>query len=337
MTRRRRAPRRHGRGRRQDAQRGADPAEVLDREARALAAGRAPEEAADAAERRVAALRRSDRRHPGVPSRHLPVGGRPRSALRARASKPMSRSGSSAAAAGQSADVAGANGLRFAANYHVSPATILEAVEGYRAAFRPSPELEKPYIAVSADVVVAEDEDRAHDLAVGYGAWVLSIRDSSGAHPVSDPGGGSGARLVRRGAGDGGRSDRDPVRRDRRAGRRSAASGWRMPPTLTSWSSRPSPTTTPTGFVPTSCSPRSGPAGQPRSAGPAAARITRRCRPDNTSEDSATGAPSPPASPCSPPERQPRRGGQLGRCLARTSPDRIPADDGGRASRHRRG
>ena len=88
---------------------------------------------------------------------------------------------------GQSADVAGSNSLRFAANYHISPATILEAVEGYRAAFRPSQELEKPYIAVSADVVVAEDEDRAHDLAVGYGAWVLSIRDSSGAIPYPTP------------------------------------------------------------------------------------------------------------------------------------------------------
>ena len=32
----------------------------------------------------------------------------------------------------------GRAGLRFAANYHVSPATVLEAVEGYRAAFRPS-------------------------------------------------------------------------------------------------------------------------------------------------------------------------------------------------------
>jgi luciferase family oxidoreductase group 1 len=88
---------------------------------------------------------------------------------------------------GQSADVAGSNALRFAANYHISPATILEAVEGYRAAFRPSAELEKPYIAVSADVVVAPDEDRARDLAAGYGAWVLSIRDASGAIPYPTP------------------------------------------------------------------------------------------------------------------------------------------------------
>ena len=42
---------------------------------------------------------------------------------------------------GESAQVAGRNGLRFAANYHVSPATVLEAADGYRAAFQPSAEL----------------------------------------------------------------------------------------------------------------------------------------------------------------------------------------------------
>src|SRR3984885_1700439 len=53
---------------------------------------------------------------------------------------------------GESAEVAGANGLRFAANYHVSPATVLEAADGYRAAFRPSADLDRPYVSVSADV-----------------------------------------------------------------------------------------------------------------------------------------------------------------------------------------
>ena len=37
---------------------------------------------------------------------------------------------------GESAQVAGERGLPFAANYHVSPSSVLEAVEGYRAAFR---------------------------------------------------------------------------------------------------------------------------------------------------------------------------------------------------------
>ncbi|WP_316755813.1 LLM class flavin-dependent oxidoreductase [Streptomyces herbicida] len=88
---------------------------------------------------------------------------------------------------GQSAEVAGRNGLRFAANYHVSPATVLEAAEGYRAAFQPSDVLDKPYVSVSADVVVAEDDEAARDLATGYGLWVRSIRTAEGAIQFPTP------------------------------------------------------------------------------------------------------------------------------------------------------
>jgi alkanesulfonate monooxygenase SsuD/methylene tetrahydromethanopterin reductase-like flavin-dependent oxidoreductase (luciferase family) len=88
---------------------------------------------------------------------------------------------------GQSAQVAGANGLRFAANYHVSPATVLEAAEGYRAAFRPVAELSRPHVAVSADVVVAPDEATARELASGYGLWVRSIRSGEGAIAFPEP------------------------------------------------------------------------------------------------------------------------------------------------------
>ena len=89
---------------------------------------------------------------------------------------------------GESAEVAGANGLRFAANYHVSPATVIEAVAGYRAAFRPSAGLDRPYVSVSADVVAAADEDAARELAAGYGAWVRSIRAGEGAIQFPAPG-----------------------------------------------------------------------------------------------------------------------------------------------------
>jgi alkanesulfonate monooxygenase SsuD/methylene tetrahydromethanopterin reductase-like flavin-dependent oxidoreductase (luciferase family) len=88
---------------------------------------------------------------------------------------------------GESAQLAGERGLRFAANYHVSPATVLEAVEGYRAAFRPSGELSEPYASVSADVVVAADEPTARELAAGYGPWVLSIRTGAGAIAFPTP------------------------------------------------------------------------------------------------------------------------------------------------------
>lgn len=89
--------------------------------------------------------------------------------------------------AGISAQVAGSNGLRFAANYHVSPATVLEAAEGYRAAFKPSAELDRPYVTVSADVVVAEDEATARERATGYGLWVRSIRSGDGAIQFPTP------------------------------------------------------------------------------------------------------------------------------------------------------
>jgi luciferase family oxidoreductase group 1 len=88
---------------------------------------------------------------------------------------------------GQSADVAGRNGLRFAANYHVSPGTVLEAADGYRAAFQPSDVLDKPYVSVSADVVVGPDEATARELATGYALWVRSIRSAEGAIEFPTP------------------------------------------------------------------------------------------------------------------------------------------------------
>jgi alkanesulfonate monooxygenase SsuD/methylene tetrahydromethanopterin reductase-like flavin-dependent oxidoreductase (luciferase family) len=88
---------------------------------------------------------------------------------------------------GESAEVAGHKGLRFAANYHVSPATVLEATNGYRAAFRPSAVLDRPYVSVSADVVVADTEAAARELATGYGLWVRSIRTAEGAIQFPTP------------------------------------------------------------------------------------------------------------------------------------------------------
>jgi alkanesulfonate monooxygenase SsuD/methylene tetrahydromethanopterin reductase-like flavin-dependent oxidoreductase (luciferase family) len=69
----------------------------------------------------------------------------------------------------------------------VSPATVLEAVDGYRAAFKPSGELERPHVSVSADVVVADTEAAARELAAGFGTWVRSIRTAEGAIPFPTP------------------------------------------------------------------------------------------------------------------------------------------------------
>jgi alkanesulfonate monooxygenase SsuD/methylene tetrahydromethanopterin reductase-like flavin-dependent oxidoreductase (luciferase family) len=88
---------------------------------------------------------------------------------------------------GESAEVAGERGLPFAANYHVSPGTVLEAVEGYRRAFKPSAALAEPRVLVSADAVVAPDDETARRLAAGYGPWVRSIRSGEGAIPFPTP------------------------------------------------------------------------------------------------------------------------------------------------------
>lgn len=88
---------------------------------------------------------------------------------------------------GESAKVAGAHGLPFVASYHITPATALDAIDVYRAAFRPSARLSAPYVVVSADVVVADDSATAHRLAASYGHWVYSIRAGDGAVPYPDP------------------------------------------------------------------------------------------------------------------------------------------------------
>jgi alkanesulfonate monooxygenase SsuD/methylene tetrahydromethanopterin reductase-like flavin-dependent oxidoreductase (luciferase family) len=88
---------------------------------------------------------------------------------------------------GQSAQVAGALGLPFVASYHITPATALEAIDAYRNAFRPSAALSRPYVVVSADIVVADDSATARHLASGYGHWVYSIRTGVGAMPYPDP------------------------------------------------------------------------------------------------------------------------------------------------------
>ena len=90
--------------------------------------------------------------------------------------------------AGESARVAGARGLPFAASYHTVPHTVLDAVAAYRAAFRPSDRLDRPHVMVSADVVVAETDERARELAAPYAQWVLDIRSGRGAQPYVTPG-----------------------------------------------------------------------------------------------------------------------------------------------------
>jgi luciferase family oxidoreductase group 1 len=89
--------------------------------------------------------------------------------------------------AGVSAEVAGRRGLPFAASYHITPASVLDAVAAYRDAFTPSALLDRPRVLVSADVVVAPDDTTARLLASPYGLWVRNIRVGDGAVPYPTP------------------------------------------------------------------------------------------------------------------------------------------------------
>ena len=88
---------------------------------------------------------------------------------------------------GESARVAGALGLPFGAAYHFAPGAAFDAIAAYREAFVPSQRLAEPYVAVTADVVVAETASAARELASGYGQWVLSVRSGTGAQPYPSP------------------------------------------------------------------------------------------------------------------------------------------------------
>ncbi|GAA2795858.1 MsnO8 family LLM class oxidoreductase [Saccharopolyspora taberi] len=89
--------------------------------------------------------------------------------------------------AGPSSRAAGELGLPFGANYHVTPSTVLGSIAAYREAFVPSRRLPRPHVMVSADVVVAEDEDTARELAKPFPRWVHSIRAGDGAIPFPSP------------------------------------------------------------------------------------------------------------------------------------------------------
>jgi alkanesulfonate monooxygenase SsuD/methylene tetrahydromethanopterin reductase-like flavin-dependent oxidoreductase (luciferase family) len=88
---------------------------------------------------------------------------------------------------GESAKAAGAAGLPFAASYHIQPSFVLETIAAYREAFRPSDRLSRPHVMVSADVVVADDDETAAELATPYAQWVLEIKSGLGARPYVTP------------------------------------------------------------------------------------------------------------------------------------------------------
>lgn len=88
---------------------------------------------------------------------------------------------------GVSSQVAGKLGIPYAANYHQSPSTVLSSIESYRRNFTPSPLLSEPYVMVSAEVVVADDQATAEWLARPIALSVLAIRTGVGYIAVPTP------------------------------------------------------------------------------------------------------------------------------------------------------
>ncbi|GAA1016704.1 putative monooxygenase (luciferase-like) [Acrocarpospora pleiomorpha] len=89
---------------------------------------------------------------------------------------------------GESARLAGQLGLPFAADYHMNPGQVLDAAGAYRQAFHPGPEHRWPYLAVAADVYVAETAVHAREVAAQRAEWVRRQRSGGGltAYPTTD-------------------------------------------------------------------------------------------------------------------------------------------------------
>ena len=190
------------------------PRAVLLRRLARLAALRAAGRAAAAAGRRDAGLRRAGRRHPRAAGRDLPVA----DGLEAHAvpgeGADVERVGAGQQRRRERRRSPGERGLPFAANYHVSPATVLEAVDGLPGRVPPSAALAAPVRDASPPTSSwPRTTTTARELATRYGLWVRSIRTGAGAIPFPTPGGGRRPRVDRRGPGAGGGPAGHPVRR----------------------------------------------------------------------------------------------------------------------------
>jgi luciferase family oxidoreductase group 1 len=75
-----------------------------------------------------------------------------------------------------SAQLAAALGLPFAFASHFAPADLMPALALYRAQFRPSEQLERPYAMVGVNVFAAETESEARRLATSLQQQFISLR-----------------------------------------------------------------------------------------------------------------------------------------------------------------
>jgi luciferase family oxidoreductase group 1 len=74
------------------------------------------------------------------------------------------------------AQVAAALGLPFAFASHFAPAQMLHAIEIYRARFRPSPQLQRPYVMLGFNVFAADTDEEAQLLATSMQQAFVNLR-----------------------------------------------------------------------------------------------------------------------------------------------------------------
>jgi luciferase family oxidoreductase group 1 len=74
------------------------------------------------------------------------------------------------------AQLAAALGLPFAFASHFAPAQMMEALEIYRAEFRPSAQLARPYAMLAANVIACETDEEARLIATSVEQAVVNIR-----------------------------------------------------------------------------------------------------------------------------------------------------------------
>lgn len=74
------------------------------------------------------------------------------------------------------AQVAAALGLPFAFASHFAPAQMMQAIEIYRARFRPSPQLDRPYVMLGFNVFAADTDAEARLLATSMQQAFVNLR-----------------------------------------------------------------------------------------------------------------------------------------------------------------
>jgi len=87
------------------------------------------------------------------------------------------------------ARLAAALGLPYAFASHFAPAQLMQAIEVYRAVFRPSPQLARPYVMVGANVIAADTDREAALLATSLEQAFVNLRSGRpGRLPPPAPG-----------------------------------------------------------------------------------------------------------------------------------------------------